>query len=104
MDDVDAFSRNKFEDNCNPDEEINYMMEHAGLDDDWKILPAEAKELLRCPKKQKKQKIYNQYWRMYTRHCTRKGLDMFTEMSVIDYFLTIKAKFSKGTLCLYTVV
>ena len=88
----------KFSNVCDVESELNFMMENAGLDDEWNMLPEEAKKLLKCPKKDKTKKVYNRYWKLYTRHCLRENVEMFTKISVIGFFMEIKKKFSKGSL------
>ena len=69
------------------------------MDDDWDALSAEAKEILGCPKKEKTKKVYDRYWRMYENHCKKHNIQTtYSEVSVIDFFINLKDKYSKGSL------
>ena len=100
FEEVDDFTKVKFADSCDPDAEMNkYLAADQNHDEDWNALSKEAREILGCPKKEKTKKIYDRYWRQYEVHCKhKKHRDIFSEVSVIDFFIKTKERYGKGTL------
>ena len=100
FDEIDEYARMKFVDAIDDaDDQIRELMDADDtVDKEWNELSDEAKLILRSPISEKTKKIYDRYLALYIEHCRVGYLKMWSEPSVIDFFLAVKTRFSKGSL------
>ena len=98
FEDVDDLSKVKYTELMDVDTELARLIEEPEGDKEWTALSDEAKRFLRSTRSEKTGKIYKRYFTLYTKHTRKKNLEVFTELSVIDFMLWCKDKYGKGTL------
>lgn len=98
FDDVEEFSKMNYSEVLDVDIELKRLFKNPEGDEEWNSLSPEAQRLMSSTRSEKTSKIYRRYFALYTKHAQEKGLEMFSELSCIDFMLWAKDKYGKGTL------